>query len=243
MFGAAIIGAVVSFTVTVNVFVDVLPAASFAVTVTVVVPITNVAPEPFEYVIVGDAGPHRSPSPAANVDDRAGGAGRLDRLSSRAPSAITGAVVSRTVTVKVFVVVLPAAVGRRHGDRRRPDREERPGRLRVGDRQRRRPRPSPSRPRTSQSRPSGRRLDRDVGGCTVSAGAVVSRTVTLKVFVATLRCPSVAVTVTVVVPSANVEFEAIDVVIVTGPTASVAVGAKVAFAPAGSSPRPSRPAP
>ena len=50
MFGAVITGAVESFTVTVNVFVVVFPAASFAVTVTVVVPIANVSPEFFEYV-------------------------------------------------------------------------------------------------------------------------------------------------------------------------------------------------
>ena len=74
----------------------------------------------------------------------------------------------------------------------------------------------------------------------MSAGAVVSRTVTVNVFVATFPWPSVAVTVTFVVPIANCEFEAIDSVIVTGPTASVAVGAYVAFAPAGSSPRPPR---
>ena len=48
MFGAVSTGAVVSFTVTVNVFDEWLPAPSVAVTVTVVVPIANVAPEAFE---------------------------------------------------------------------------------------------------------------------------------------------------------------------------------------------------
>ena len=48
MFGAVITGAVVSFTVTVNVFEEWLPYASVAVTVTVVVPIANVAPDAFE---------------------------------------------------------------------------------------------------------------------------------------------------------------------------------------------------
>ena len=43
-----ITGAVVSRTVTVNVFVEALPYASFAVTVTVVVPIAKVEPELFE---------------------------------------------------------------------------------------------------------------------------------------------------------------------------------------------------
>ena len=66
----------------------------------------------------------------------------------------------------------------------------------------------------------------------VRAGAVVSRTVTVKLAVWTLPWPSVAVTFTVVVPIAKVVFEAIEVVTVTGPTASVAVGANVALAPA-----------
>ena len=60
----------------------------------------------------------------------------------------------------------------------------------------------------------------------------MSRTVTVNVDVETFPCPSVAVTVTGVVPIANCEFDAIDSVIVTGPTASVAVGAYVALAPA-----------
>ena len=43
-----ITGAVVSRTVTVNVFVVVFPTMSIAVTLTVVVPIANVEPEAFE---------------------------------------------------------------------------------------------------------------------------------------------------------------------------------------------------
>ncbi len=68
---------------------------------------------------------------------------------------------------------------------------------------------------------------------TVSAGAVVSRTVTVNVFVETLPFTSVAVTVTVVVPIAKVEFDGIDTVTDATPTASVAVGAYVACAPVG----------
>ena len=69
---------------------------------------------------------------------------------------------------------------------------------------------------------------------TVSAGGVVSRTVTVKVRDETLPAASVAVTVTVVVPSANIEPEACEYVIVTGPTASVAVAAAYeTAAPAG----------
>src|SRR5260370_39564917 len=52
MFGAVSTGAVVSRTVTVNVFVDWLPAASFAVTVTVVVPSADVVPDAFSVVNV-----------------------------------------------------------------------------------------------------------------------------------------------------------------------------------------------
>ena len=43
--GTVSTGAVVSFTVTVNVFVELLPRASVAVTVTTVDPIANVVPE------------------------------------------------------------------------------------------------------------------------------------------------------------------------------------------------------
>ena len=48
MSGAVSTGAVVSRTVTVNVFEEWFPYASVAVTVTVVVPSANVAPEAFE---------------------------------------------------------------------------------------------------------------------------------------------------------------------------------------------------
>ena len=50
-------------------------------------------------------------------------------------------------------------------------------------------------------------------------------TVTVKVFVVLFPYASVAVTVTVVVPTANVEPDAFEYVIVTGPTRSVAVAA------------------
>ena len=59
----------------------------------------------------------------------------------------------------------------------------------------------------------------------VISGGVVSLTVTVKVFVAVLPALSVAVTVTVVVPSAKSEPDAFERLIVTEPTASVAVGA------------------
>src|SRR5262249_23996874 len=141
MFGAVITGGVVSFTVTVNVFDEWLPAASIAVTVTVVVPTANVAPDAFEKLNVT--------GPTASV--------------------AVGA---------AYVTAPPAAVF-----------------------------PSPVRFALTD----------------VITGAVVSRTVTVKVFVAVFPCPSVAVTVTVFTPRAKVVPEACEYVIVTGPTASVAV--------------------
>ena len=51
----------------------------------------------------------------------------------------------------------------------------------------------------------------------------MSRTVTVNVPVARLPTVSVAVTVTVVAPSANTDPEAIEYSIVTGPNADVAV--------------------
>ena len=105
MFGAVITGGVVSTTVTVNVAVDVFPAASFAVTVTVVVP----------------NGEHRAgrasrtsatstPTASVAVEVNVPTSQPVDCVASTVMfgAVITGAVVSRTVTVKVFVDVLPA---------------------------------------------------------------------------------------------------------------------------------------
>ena len=55
-------------------------------------------------------------------------------------------------------------------------------------------------------------------------GAVVSCTVTVNEVVDVLPWPSVAVTVTRVVPNGKIVPDGIEVVIVTGPTASVAEG-------------------
>ena len=66
----------------------------------------------------------------------------------------------------------------------------------------------------------------------VIAGGVVSRTVTVKVFEDVFPAPSVAVTVTAVVPIAKVDPDGIEYATVTGPTASVTVGANVTTAPA-----------
>lgn len=50
-------------------------------------------------------------------------------------------------------------------------------------------------------------------------------TLTVNVLTVLLPAPSVAVTITVVVPTAKVEPDALEYVIVTGPTASVATAA------------------
>ena len=57
----------------------------------------------------------------------------------------------------------------------------------------------------------------------VIVGGVVSTTVTVKLWLEEFPAPSVAVTVTTVVPKPNVEPDACEYAIVTGPTASVAV--------------------
>src|SRR5436309_665885 len=67
---------------------------------------------------------------------------------------------------------------------------------------------------------------------TVSDGGVVSTTVTLKLSTVALPAPSVAVTVTVVVPSTNVVPGACEYAIDTAETASVADATKVTRAPA-----------
>src|SRR5258706_221521 len=92
-----------SVTVTVKVLVAVLPAASFAVMVTVVVPRPNVLPETGEVVTVGAltasvaVGANVTTAPAALVASTM----RLDC------AAMIGAVVSRTVILKMPVAVLP----------------------------------------------------------------------------------------------------------------------------------------
>src|SRR5712672_638999 len=68
--------------------------------------------------------------------------------------------------------------------------------------------------------------------CALSTGFSVSVTVTAKDFVVLFACASVAVTVTVVVPTGKTEPEAGLLVMVTVPgQLSVAVGVKVATAP------------
>ena len=98
-------GAVLSVTVTLNVHVDVFPAASVAVYVTTVVPSTNTSPGLIGLVIVaqvftvgGVQFTILSHSPASN-----------NIVMSEGQFEITGPVLSVTVTLNVQVDVLPVA--------------------------------------------------------------------------------------------------------------------------------------
>ena len=67
----------------------------------------------------------------------------------------------------------------------------------------------------------------------MNTGGVVSRTLTVNVFDELAPAPSVAGTMTVVVPSGKSEPDGIEKINVTGPTASVAVAGNVTKAPPG----------
>ena len=88
-------GGVVSRTVTVNVFVDVFPAASVAVTVTYVVPIGKNEPGGIEYVSVDR--PTASVAVAVYAETIA--PPRVLPSTVMFGAVITGGVVSRTTTV------------------------------------------------------------------------------------------------------------------------------------------------
>ena len=92
-------------TVTLNVRVVVLPAASVAVTVTVVVPTAKVEPDAFEYVIVTPL--TVSVATAAEYVTTAPDECVMVTIRSGLIDVNVGGVVSRTVIVKVFVEVLP----------------------------------------------------------------------------------------------------------------------------------------
>ena len=99
-------GAVVSRTVMVNEPVDSLPAASRAFTVTVVVPIGNVVPDGWEYVIVGTA-----VTASVAVAEKFATAPAADVASSvrLAGTVSAGAIVSFTITVNDAEPTSPAA--------------------------------------------------------------------------------------------------------------------------------------
>lgn len=102
--GTATVGPVVSRTVTVNVFVPVLVCVSVAEHVTVVVAIGNVDP------LAGVQLTGRTPSTmsdAVAVKVNAAPAGPVASTVAFAGTVTTGGVVSRTCTVNVFVPTLP----------------------------------------------------------------------------------------------------------------------------------------
>src|SRR5687767_9302502 len=104
---AARLGAVVSRTVTLNVFVVVLPDASRAVQVTVVVPRGNAVPLGGTQATAGAASQTSVTAGVANVTTVPARSFCSTVMSLTASS--VGAVVSRTVTLNVFVAVLPDA--------------------------------------------------------------------------------------------------------------------------------------
>jgi hypothetical protein len=100
-------GAVVSWTVTVNEPVAVLPAPSVAVQVTVVAPRANSDPE--AGVQTGVTDPETASDAVAGVYETAAPEGPVASAVTGEGRARVGAVVSRTVTVKPADTVLPAA--------------------------------------------------------------------------------------------------------------------------------------
>src|SRR4051812_28989670 len=103
--GTVSAGGVVSATVTWNVFVVRFPAASFAMTVTVVVPSANTLPGSCEYAIVADD--TASVACAANVT--VAPVGPVASVVMSAGTVNSGGVVSTTMAWNVFVVTFPAA--------------------------------------------------------------------------------------------------------------------------------------
>src|SRR5262249_54917575 len=198
------VGAVVSATVTLNVFVATLPAPSTAVQVTVVSPSGKRAPEAGAQVTVT--------GPTASV---AAGSGKLTTAPpGPAASAVTsgaapmaGGVGSATFTVKLALAALPCAStavqvtvvvpigngepeGGLHVTVRGPSTESMAPTVKL------------------TAAPSGPVASAVIGSGTVITGGVVSTTVTVKVAVAILPALSLLVQVTVVAPSGNVEPDA-----------------------------------
>ena len=103
---AVTLGGVVSLIVTVKVFDEWLPAASVAVTTTVVVPTANPDPDGIEYMIVGEA--VTASVAVASGENVTGVSGAVaSSVTLDGIVVITGAVVSFTVTVNDFVTALP----------------------------------------------------------------------------------------------------------------------------------------
>jgi len=202
--GTLSVGAVVSLTVTVKVALPVLPAESVAVQVTGVAPSLNVLPEAGVQVVatepltesVADAA-KLTTAPAALVASAVMFAGTVT----------AGFVVSKTVTVRFAVPVLPAPSVAKQVTVVVPRGNVLPeAGVQFGI----------SAPLTRSvadavkltTAPEALVASAVMGAGTVTTGFVVSLTVTVKLALPVLPAVSVAVQVTVVLPSANVLPEA-----------------------------------
>jgi len=229
--GHVIAGAVVSATtLTSKEHIDELPEASVAVQVTVVVPTANTEPEGGEQTTLG-AGSQASLAVAVKLTTAPPGPAQVTRTS---PGQVTaGAVVSSTVTEKVHCEELPSSSVAVTVTTVVPSAKVLPegGTERiagVGSHQ------SVAVGVNVTTSPAGlvHSTVKSVGQ--VTAGWVVSSTVTSKVHCEELPEASVAVTVTVVVPSAKMLPDGgVDTMAGAGSQTSVAVGVKLTTAPAG----------
>jgi hypothetical protein len=227
--GTVTTGAVVSTTVTVKVLLPVLPAKSVAEHVTVVVPIAKVEPEAGEQAVV------IAPSTMSVADDVKVAVAPAEEVPSTvmfAGTVTTGEVVSLTVTAKVLLPVLPATSVAEQVTVVVPIAKVEPE---AGE-------------QVEANTPSTLSVADDVKVAvapvelvasvvmlagTVTTGAVVSPTVTVKVLLPVLPAASVAEQVTVVVPIAKVEPDAGKQVGVDTPlVVSVADAVKLITAPA-----------
>jgi hypothetical protein len=218
--GTVRLGAVVSLTVTVKLALPVLPAASVAVQFTGVAPMGNLLPEagvqfelttPTASLKVADA--YVTVAPAALVAS----------ATTLAGTVTTGAVPSLTVTVKLALPVLPAASVAVQFTGVAPMANLLPeAGVQLVARE----------PLTESSAvavklttaPEALVASVVMAAGTVNTGFMVSVTVTVKVAMPMLPAASVAVQVTVVMPSANAEPEAGRQSTVVGETVSTAVG-------------------
>ncbi len=224
------IGAFVSLTVTVTIAVPVFPAASVAEHVLMVEPTGNVDP---------DAGTHAAvplPDTASNqvaVKDTAAPSNDVASANTALGAATVGAVVSRTVTKKLAALVLPAPSVPEHVTVVPPSGNVDPD---AGAQ-------VAAPPVDTLSVQLAAKLttepDADVASAitaagTVTMGAVVSSTFTVKVAVPVLPAVSDDWHETLVVPIGNVAPDAGEQVEVNSapPTRSVAVTSKLTTAPA-----------
>ena len=226
--GTVTTGAVVSPTVTVNVLLPVFRYASVAVQVTVVVPIAKVEPETGEQVGV------IAPSTLSVAEAVKVTIAPVEPVASTVMfdgTVTTGAVISRTVTVKVLLPVLPAASVAEQVTVVVPIAKVEPD---GGEQVVVRAPLTASKAEAAKvtTAPAELVASTVMFDGTVTTGAVVSTTVTVNVLLPVLPAASVAEQVTVVLPIAKVEPDTGKQVVVRAPlTASKAEAVKVTTAP------------